>query len=85
MTGARKCTKRVVQNRAIAEASWTPERVAAWDAAQDLVVISAVTLYLFHVPTALCSCSQMRPTCITAVFSHRCQCMRCTAVYPSRT
>ena len=43
MAGARNRTKRVAQNRAIPTAAWTPERVAAWDAAQALVA-SAVTL-----------------------------------------
>ena len=36
-------TKRVAQNRAIPNAAWTPERVSAWTAAQELVA-SAVTL-----------------------------------------
>jgi len=43
MAGAKNRTKRVAQNRAITDAAWTPERAAAWTAAQDLVA-SAVTL-----------------------------------------
>eukprot|EP00903_Cladosiphon_okamuranus_P017345 g15980.t1 len=37
-------TKRVASNRAIAPQAWTPELVAAWDQAQDMVA-NAVTLY----------------------------------------
>lgn len=37
-------TKRVASNRAIAPQSWTPELVAAWEQAQDMVA-NSVTLY----------------------------------------
>eukprot|EP00903_Cladosiphon_okamuranus_P015655 g14457.t1 len=43
MARAKSRTKRVVQNRTMADTAWTQERVAAWEAAQDLVA-SAVTL-----------------------------------------
>ena len=43
MAGAKNRTKRVAQNRAITDAAWTPERAAAWTAAQDSVA-SAVPL-----------------------------------------
>jgi len=43
LAGASRRTKRVAQNRAIDATAWTPERAAAWNAAQDLVA-SAVTL-----------------------------------------
>jgi len=44
MAGNPRRTKRVASNRAIPPEAWTPDLVAAWERAQDLVA-NAVTLY----------------------------------------